>query len=176
MQFQTSWLLWIVHLMKNIGRQGLYNGLVYAASLETWHTFETNNGLLQEDVPKRYSIPSLRAISVVAPDSNGNQFNTYYAKPAIIDELLMGNYGPMYYLLGHSNISCRPTHDKILQDIHVYHQEGHGMELFTPDWLQNQAICLEWQQRSLQAEFDLDRILQDHINGGQLLVPINFDE
>lgn len=173
---QPSWLLWIVQLMKHVGRQGLYNGLAYAASLETWHSFEVNNSLLREDSLEQYPNPASRTISVLIPDANGSHFITYYARPAGIDGLLMSNDGLMYYLFGHTHLSPRPTDCQIDQDVHIYHQQGLGMELFTPDWLQSRAICLDWRQRSLQVEFDLDRTLQDHINGGQLLVPVNFDQ
>ncbi|KAM6484726.1 hypothetical protein HDV62DRAFT_404522 [Trichoderma sp. SZMC 28011] len=172
---QPSWLLWIAQLMKHIGRQGLYNGLVYATSLETWHSFEVSNSLLRQDSLEQYPSPALRTISVLIPDAVGSNFITYYAKPAGIDGLLMSNNGLMYYLLGHTHITHRPADGQIEQDTHIYHQQGLGMELFTPDWLQSRAICLEWRQRSLQVEFELDRILQDHINGGQLLVPGKYD-
>ncbi|EHK17302.1 uncharacterized protein TRIVIDRAFT_205900 [Trichoderma virens Gv29-8] len=172
---QPSWLLWIAQLMKHVGRQGLYDGLVYAASLETWHSFEVNNSLLRQASLERYPSPALRTISVLIPDAIGSHFIAYYAKPAGIDGLLMSNGDLMYYLLGHTHISHRPADNQIEQDTHVYHQQGLEMELFTPDWLQSRAICLEWRQRSLQVEFELDRILQDHINGGQLLVPIKYD-
>jgi hypothetical protein len=172
---QPSWLLWIVQFMKQAGRQGLYNGFVYAASLETWHSFEVSNSLLREDLREQYPNPSSRTISVLIPDANGSEFITYYAKPAEIDELLISNDGLMYYLLGHTHLLRRLSDDHIEQDVHIYHQQGLGMELFTPDWLQSQAICLDWRQRSLQVDFDLDRILQDHINGGQFLEPITFN-
>ncbi|KAL6694417.1 hypothetical protein J3F84DRAFT_395484 [Trichoderma pleuroticola] len=146
---QPSWLLWIAQLMKHVGRQGLYNGLVYAASLETWHSFEVSNSLLMQDSLERYPDPALRTISVLIPDTVGSYFVTYYAKPAGIDGLLMSNDGLMYYLLGHTHISHRPADGQIEQDTHIYHQQGLGMELFTPDWLQSRAICLDWQQRSL---------------------------
>ncbi|EHK47733.1 uncharacterized protein TrAtP1_012116 [Trichoderma atroviride] len=170
---EPSWLLWITQLMKHSGRQGLYNGLVYAASLETWHSFEVNNSVLQEELQLRYPEPSSRTISVLIPDANGTEFITYYAKPAEIDDLLMSNDGLMYYLLGDTHLSCRLLDGHIEQNVHVYHHQDLDMELFTPDWLQSQAICLDWQHRSLQVEFDLNRILQDHINGGQFLIPSN---
>ncbi|KAL7934684.1 hypothetical protein V8C35DRAFT_34265 [Trichoderma chlorosporum] len=172
---QPSWLLWITQLMKHVGRQGLYNGLVYAASLETWHSFEVNNSLLEQESLKQYSNPTLRTISVLIPDAIGSQFTTYYARPAGIDGLLMSNDSLMYYLLGHSHISHRPPDSQVDQDTHVYHEQGLGLELFTPDWIQSRTICLDWRQRSLQVEFDLDRILQDHINGGQLMVPTKHE-
>ncbi|RFU80204.1 hypothetical protein TARUN_2014 [Trichoderma arundinaceum] len=172
---QPSWLLWIVQFMKHVGRQGLYNGVAYAASLETWHSFEINNSLLPDDMLEQYPSPALRTISVLIPDANGSDIITYYAKPAGIDGLLMSNDGLMYYLLGHVHLSRRPTDGHIEQNMHVYHQQGLRMELFTPDWLQSRVICLDWRQRSLQVEFDLDRILRDHITGGQLLLPLKFD-
>lgn len=168
---EPSWLLWITQLMKHSGRQGLYNGFVYAASLETWHSFEVNNSVLQEDLQSHYPEPSSRTISVLVPDANGTEFITYYAKPAEIDDLLMSNDGLMYYLLGDTHLSRRLPDDHIEQSVHIYHQQGLDMELLTPDWLQSQAICLDWQHRSLQVEFDLNRILQDHMNGGQFLTP-----
>lgn len=168
---EPSWLLWITQFMKHSGRQGLYNGLVYAASLETWHSFEVNNSVLQDDMLVRYPEPPSRTISVLIPDANGTEFITYYAKPAEIDDLLMGNGGLMYYLLGDTHLSRRLPDGHIEQSVHIYHQQSLDMELFTPDWLQSQAICLDWQHRSLQVEFDLNRILQDHINSGQFLVP-----
>ncbi|KAL7947558.1 hypothetical protein V8C42DRAFT_288913 [Trichoderma barbatum] len=171
---QPSWVLWIAQLMKRVGRQGLYNGLVYAATLETWHSFEVNNSLLQKGSPEQYPDPALRTISILIPDAVGSHFITYYAKPAGIDGLLMSNDGLMYYVLGHTRITYRPANGQIEQDTQVYHQQGLEMELFTPDWLQSRPICLDWQQRSLQVEFELDRILQDHINGGQLLVPVKY--
>jgi hypothetical protein len=168
---EPSWLLWITQLMKHCGRQGLYNGLVYAASLETWHSFEVNNGLLQEDLQLRYPEPSSRTISVLIPDANGTDFITYYAKPAEMDDFLMRNDGLMYYLLGDAHLSRRLPDGHIEQSVHIYQQHGLDTELFTPDWLRSQSICLEWQHRSLQVEFDLNRILQDHMNGGQFLGP-----
>lgn len=168
---EPSWLLWITQLMKHSGRQGLYNGVVYAASLETWHSFEVNNSILQEDLQLHYPEPSSRTISVLIPDANGTELITYYAKPAAIDNLLVSNDGLMYYLLGDTRLSRRLPDGHIEQSVHIYHQHGLDTELFTPDWLQSQAICLDWQHRSLQVEFDLNRILQDHINGGQFLIP-----
>lgn len=160
--------------MKHSGRQGLYNGFVYAASLETWHSFEVNNSVLQDDLLVQYPEPPSRTISVLIPDANGCDFVSYYAKPAGIDELLISNDGLMYYLLGDAHLSCRLPDNHVEQNVHVYHQQGLEMELFTPDWLQSQTICLDWQRRSLHVEFDLDRILQDHINGGQFSMPIDF--
>lgn len=171
---EPSWLLWIIQFMKHSGRQGLYNGLVYAASLETWHSFEAKNSVFQDDLLVQYPEPPSRTISVLIPDANGTDFITYYAKPAGIDELLISNDGLMYYLLGDTHLSRRLPDNHIEQSVHIYHEQYLEMELFTPDWLQSQAICLNWQHRSLQVEFDLNRILQDHINGGQFLIPINF--
>lgn len=171
---EPSWLLWIIEFMKHSGRQGLYNGFVYAASLETWHSFEVNNSVLQDDLLVQYPEPPSRTISVLIPDANGCDFVSYYAKPAGIDELLISNDGLMYYLLGDAHLSCRLPDNHVEQNVHVYHQQGLEMELFTPDWLQSQTICLDWQRRSLHVEFDLDRILQDHINGGQFSMPIDF--
>jgi hypothetical protein len=170
---ESSWLLWITQLMKHSGKQGLYNGLVYAASLETWHSFEVNNSVLQDDL-LQYPEPSSRTISVLIPHANGTEFIAYYAKPAEMDDLLMSNDGLMYYLLGDTHLSRRLPNGHIEQSVHIYHQQGLDMELLTPDWLQSQAICLDWQHRSLQVEFDLNRILQDHINGGQFLIPPNI--
>ncbi|KAK6446731.1 hypothetical protein FP744_10002981 [Trichoderma asperellum] len=171
---EPSWLLWIIQFMKHSGRQGLYNGLVYAASLETWHSFEMNNSDLQDDFLVQYPEPQTRTISVLIPDANGTGYITYYAKPAAIDELLISNDGLMYYLLGDTHLSRRLSDDYVEQSVHVYHQQGLDMDLFTPDWLQSQAICLDWQHRSLQVEFELTRILQDHINGGELSIPTNY--
>ncbi|KAL7920119.1 hypothetical protein ACQKWADRAFT_299420 [Trichoderma austrokoningii] len=169
---EPSWLLWITQLMKHCGRQGPYNGLVYAASLETWHSFEVNSSVMQDDLLLRYPDPPSRTISVLIPSSNGTDFITYYyAKPAEMDDLLMSSDGLMYYLLGDTHLSRRLPDGHIEQNIHIYHQQGLDMELFTPDWLQSQAIYLDWQHRSLQVEFDLNRILEDHINGSQFLMP-----
>ncbi|KAL6903195.1 hypothetical protein GGI43DRAFT_433266 [Trichoderma evansii] len=171
---EPSWVLWIIQFMKHSGRQGLYNGFVYAASLETWHSFEVNNSVLQDDLLVKYPEPPSRTISVLIPDANGTDFVTYYAKPAGIDELLISNDGLMYYLLGDTHLSRRLPDNHVEQNVHIYHQQGLDIELFTPDWLQSQTICLDWQHRSLHVEFDLNRILQDHINGCQFLIPINF--
>lgn len=154
---KQSWLSWISRQLRAIGQEGLFNCLALA------HSLDALSILQKEENPDRFSPPSSRAISVLIPYSNERSFVTYYAKPRL-DRDALGNV--FYYPLGHSKWSAVGDMEP---EVEVYDVTRSSDENFNADWLFTQPVVMRWVEWSRRWEFDVDRAIEDHINGGCLL-------
>ena len=67
--------------LNSLRQKGLFNGEVFMKSLNALHTFELSNNLNSSSMLDRFPSPSLRVISVLLPEMDGQSYTAYYASP-----------------------------------------------------------------------------------------------
>lgn len=165
-----SWLRWIAQLMQQIGEQGLFNGYVLSASLKVLHKMELSHNLLSTDRIERYPSPALRIISMLIPETSAQGFMCYYGKPSRFNSGWINRETLTYYPIAQARFSPELDENSAAKrEIDMYDEQRTMEEQFTWEWIMNRPIASSWKSRSLQARFNFDDILRDHMNGSRLL-------
>jgi hypothetical protein len=157
-----SWMRWIVTQLNLIGRECLFNGNAFAASLDMLYTFEMNGIIpsLQMELG-RYKSPRLRVIPLLVPEFSGRGFIAYFLQPTA---------NGSYQVLGHArwptsmsgamgNMSAEFYSQNLLEEL----SRDNARE-----WLASRPAVIEWKDLLRSSVFNLDLALCDHLSGVDL--------
>ena len=157
-----DWLQWIVIQLERIGTVGLFHSRAFAASLKVWSSLELDCSIAMRQLDaNRFSIPSRRIISVLVPDVSGKNYFTFFARSRSDGR---GGEVSSYVPLAVASWSMLNENKEPRLDIFEPTQQQ-----FNNEWLMSQAVVANWTTWFRHPEFNLDRALRDHIDGGHVL-------
>lgn len=157
-----SWLRWIIQELELVGREGLFHNQPFAKTLEILLLLEklkiqsSNSSETERFVPA-----SSRTIALLVPDIDCRSFNAYYSHP-----LKSSHEDAKQFKLVRVARWSDATWQSgpVVEDYEIYEQ------LFCKDWLFEQPVVRKWLDWNCHTEFDLNRVIQDHITGNRLLL------
>jgi hypothetical protein len=167
---QPLWLEWIKNLSDRIIQEGVLKGHTFATNLDCLHKFETyRRGGDPSSVTERYPDPAERAICQLIPETDGRHFTSFFAIPLADHDPRNTGLGA-YRVIGHARWRCGYGEGPCTPIFNMYGDDGANLPQFTMDWLYSTQPALDWLSWSQEKEFDMERALQDHINGTRLLL------
>ena len=165
---RPSWSRWIRELCNHIEHEGVFKGDTLGINLDCLHTFEMYSNEQAPAVLEKFPKAADRVICQMIPGIDGRNFVSYFARPKPGSDPQRDGL-TAYQVLGHAKWRCYFGEFPCCPEIELYDQKRTSMESFSLDWLANTQSGLDWLTWSTNAEFNMDRAIQDHISGTRLL-------
>ncbi|KAI1612854.1 hypothetical protein EDD36DRAFT_247110 [Exophiala viscosa] len=162
----NSWRDAIIHRLRAIGREGLFNGTAFATSLTVLRNFDTGPATVTPypGSSDRLGPPRSRAIPLMFTEKDGHNFILYILGPSP-DRLdaVLGEYEVLceaHWKVCEDGRQTEPT----IRDFDDTFSPGRPTR---PDshWLLNQPIIGDWMDTFRSSGFDMDLAIHDHIKG-----------
>ncbi|KAL2815311.1 hypothetical protein BJX63DRAFT_430829 [Aspergillus granulosus] len=158
-----NWSHYVTHTLKQINPHGLFDSNAFATNLDIILTLEKSVAVMTgSKYTQQYPPPCQRVISAFFPQPNGKGYIAYYAGPEPNED---GEESTRHYPLGVASWSSETNTRGVKLDLFDI---AHG-QTFDTDWLKGQRAVKDWLTWAGSPEFNLDRALEDHINGTRFL-------